>query len=42
MGVLKKAQEALLKEERRIMSDLQMALLKFGGELEDEDCKRRL
>ena len=31
MGVLKKEQEALLKEERRIINDLQMALVRFGG-----------
>src|SRR5512136_1031545 len=37
MGVLKKEQEALLKEERRIMNDLQMALVKFDGESEDEE-----
>ncbi|HSB05755.1 MAG TPA: dynamin family protein, partial [Thermodesulfobacteriota bacterium] len=41
MGVLKKAQEALLKEERRIMNDLQMALVKFGGESEDEESLRQ-
>jgi ribosome biogenesis GTPase A len=40
MGVLKKEQEALLKEERRIMNDLQMALVKFGGESEDEESLR--
>ena len=40
MGVLKKAQEALLKEERRIMNNLQMALVKFGGESEDEESLR--
>jgi small GTP-binding protein len=40
MGILKKAQETLLKEERRIMSDLQMALVKFGGESEDEESLR--
>jgi len=33
MGVLNKEQEALLKEERRIMNDLQMALVKFDGSL---------
>jgi hypothetical protein len=31
MGVLKREQEALLKEERRVTDDLQMALVKFGG-----------
>src|SRR4030042_1229383 len=40
MGVLKKAQEALLKEERRIMNDLQMALVKFSAEPEDEESLR--
>jgi small GTP-binding protein len=40
MGVLKKEQEALLKEERRIMTDLQMALVKFGGESQDEESLR--
>jgi len=37
MGILKKEQEALLKEERRIMSDLQMTLVKFDAEPEDEE-----
>lgn len=37
MGVLKKEQEALLKEERRIMNDLQMALVKSDGEPEDKE-----
>jgi small GTP-binding protein len=40
MGVLNKEQEALLKEERRIISDLQMALVKFGAEVEDEESLR--
>ena len=40
MGVLKKEQEALLREERRIINDLQMALVKFGGESEDEESLR--
>ncbi|MGZ3536325.1 MAG: dynamin family protein [Thermodesulfobacteriota bacterium] len=40
MGVLKKEQEALLREERRITNDLQMALVKFGGESEDEESLR--
>ena len=40
MGVLNKEQEALLKEERRIINDLQMALVKFGGESEDEESLR--
>ncbi len=40
MGVLKKEQGALLKDERRIMSDLQMALVKFGVESEDEESLR--
>ncbi|MGD0917352.1 MAG: dynamin family protein [Thermodesulfobacteriota bacterium] len=40
MGVLKKEQEALLKEERRIINDLQMALVKFGEESEDEEPLR--
>ena len=40
MGVLNKEQEALLKEERRIMNDLQMALVKFDGEPEDEESLR--
>jgi small GTP-binding protein len=40
MGVLKKEQEALLKEERRIINDLQMALVRFGGESEDEESLR--
>ena len=40
MGVLKKEQQALLKEERRIMNDLQMALVKFDGEPEDEESLR--
>ncbi len=40
MGVLKKAQEELLKEERSIMNNLQMALVKFGGESEDEESLR--
>lgn len=37
MGILKKEQEALLKEERRIMNDLQMTLVKFDAEPEDEE-----
>jgi small GTP-binding protein len=40
MSVLKKEQEALLKEERRILNDLQMALVRFGGESEDEESLR--
>jgi len=40
MGILKKEQQALLKEERRIMNDLQMALVKFDGESEDEESLR--
>jgi small GTP-binding protein len=40
MGVLKTEQEALLKEERRIMNDLQMTLVKFSGESEDEESLR--
>jgi small GTP-binding protein len=40
MGVLKKDQEVLLKEERRIMNDLQMALAKFGAESDDEESLR--
>jgi len=40
MGVLKREQEALLKEERRVMNDLQTALVKFGGEPEDEESLR--
>jgi small GTP-binding protein len=40
MGVLKKEQQALLKEERKIMNDLQMALVKFDGESEDEESLR--
>jgi small GTP-binding protein len=40
MGVLKKEQQALLNEERRIMNDLQMALVKFDGESEDEESLR--
>jgi predicted GTPase len=37
MGILKKGQEELLKEERRIMNDLQMTLVKFEMEPEDEE-----
>ena len=37
MGVLKKEQEELLKEERRIMNDLQMTLVKFDMESEDAE-----
>jgi small GTP-binding protein len=40
MGVLKKEQQALLKEERRIINDLQMALIKFDGESDDEESLR--
>ncbi len=40
MGILKKEQEALLREERRTLNDLQMALVKFGGEPEDEESLR--
>ena len=40
MGILKKEQEALLKEERRIMSDLQTALVKFDIESEDGESLR--
>ena len=40
MGILKKEQQALLKEERRIINDLQMALVRFGGESEDEESLR--
>ena len=36
MGVLSKAQESLLKEERRLMNDLRTALVKFEAEPEDE------
>ena len=41
MGVLKKEQEALLKEERGIINDLQMALVRFGGASEDEESLRQ-
>jgi small GTP-binding protein len=41
MGVLNKAQQELLKEERRIMNDLQMALVKFDGASEDQDSLRQ-
>src|SRR5512136_359677 len=41
MGVLRKEQQTLLKEERRIMNDLQMALVKFGGESDDEETLRQ-
>ena len=40
MGVLKKEQEALLKEERRTMNALQMALVKFDAESEDGESLR--
>src|SRR5512136_1993751 len=40
MGVLRKEQQTLLNEERRIMNDLQMALVKFDGESEDEESLR--
>jgi len=40
MGVLKKEQQALLQEERRIMTDLLMALVKFAVEPDDEDSLR--
>jgi len=40
MGVLKKEQEVLLKEERRIMNDLQLTLVKFDAESEDEESLR--
>jgi small GTP-binding protein len=40
MGVLNKEQEALLREERRIINDLQMALVKFGEESKDEESLR--
>src|SRR5512139_518041 len=40
MGVLNREREALLKEERRVLHDLQMALVKFGGESEDEESLR--
>lgn len=40
MGILNKDQEALLKEDRRIINDLQMALVRFGGEPEDEASLR--
>jgi small GTP-binding protein len=40
MSILKKEQEALLKEERRVMNDLQMALVKFDLESEDEESLR--
>ncbi len=41
MGTLRKEREALLKEERKVVSDLQMALVKFGAEPEDEESLRR-
>lgn len=40
MGILKKEQQTLLKEERRILNDLQMALVKFDGESEDQEFLR--
>jgi ribosome biogenesis GTPase A len=41
MGVQKKEQEALLKEERGMINDLQMALVRFGGASEDEESLRQ-
>ncbi len=41
MSVLTKEHEALLKEERRIMNDLQMALVKFDVEPNDEESLRQ-
>jgi small GTP-binding protein len=40
MGILRKEQEVLLKEERRLMNDLQMTLVKFDVESEDEESLR--
>ncbi len=40
MGILKREQEALLREERKTLNDLQVALAKFGGEQEDEESLR--
>jgi small GTP-binding protein len=41
MGVLRKEQQALLKEERRVISDLQIALVKFDVASEDDESLRQ-
>src|SRR5512136_1250446 len=41
MSILKKEHQELLKEERRIMNDLQTVLVKFDLEPEDEESLRQ-